>query len=191
MFVASFLPLDVRARYDECVERLTARADRRLRAIPKDTAHITHAFLGEVRDLAPERLAEDIVRAVEAKPAIAITLGSPQVLRIGRVPRLVLAPIDDGAEAISALSRSIVLALRAHPQFASLPFPKAPHVTLARFRKDAGSADAGRVEDLLGQPEFRITSSARIDSVQLMSSVLTGPAPVYEMLARAALTPHL
>ena len=182
LFVASVLPSAERARCDALVKDLAVRSQGRVRAIPRDTAHITHAFLGEVRDLGPERLADDITRAVEGQRAIAITLGPPRLLRTGRVPRLVFAPIDDGAEAIAALSRSIVLVLRAHAPFANLPFPKAPHVTLARFRRDAGSADARHVEDVLAQPDVRITSHAKIDSVELMSSVLTGPAPVYEVL---------
>lgn len=187
LFVASVLPAAERASYDALVQKIATASASRVRPIPRDSAHITHAFLGEVREIEPASLAGDLTQAARDYTAFDITLGPPQLLRAARVPRLVFAPIVRGADTMAALSRAIVLTLRARPSFAELPFPKAPHITLARFRRDASMADARRVEELLTRPEFHITATARIDRVQLMKSVLGGSSPVYEALASVSL----
>jgi 2'-5' RNA ligase len=185
LFIASFLPPDTADHYDNLTAALVAEHPA-LRSIPRRSAHLTHAFLGKVGGLSATDLMEDIDKAVAGRPSIAIELGAPTILRAGRVPRLVMAPVCGGAAQVAALSKAVVLALRARPAFATLALAKAPHVTLARFSKQASPRDGLSVAEMLASTAPARTRS-RINGVQLVDSLLTPDGPRYRTLAERRL----
>ena len=188
LFVASFLPAADVTFYDEVVATLVMQCPGVLRPIPRGSAHMTHAFLGDVHGTAPEEIAADIARTTSGRSIIDVELGKPTVLG-GRQPRLVMAPVITGADLLGDLARGIVLTLRARSEFAGLPLPKAPHVTLARFRKHATRTDGRHVAGLLGQSRGD-TRSTRVESVEIVRSRLGSGGAEYDTLASFALEPR-
>ena len=67
--------------------------------------------------------------------------------------------------------------------------PKHPHVTLARFKKNATREISRRVEDLLARKEeLRQTRTDHLARVELVKSTLTRTGPLYETIADAVLS---
>jgi 2'-5' RNA ligase len=186
LFIASFLATEAAEYYDDLTAAIVARHPAALRSIPRGSAHFTHAFLGEVTGLSPTELADDIGNAVAGRPAIAIELCAPTVLRTGRGPRLIMAPVGVGADELTALSEAVLRALRLRPTLATLRSAKAPHVTLARFRKRSSIRDGRAVMEILASSRHPRRPS-RIAGVQLVRSLLTPEGPRYETLTHHSL----
>ncbi len=181
LFVASFLPPDDLVFYDAVVAVLVARDGDALRAIPRRSAHVTHAFLGEVRDTDVAGLTAAIAGALDGQPAANVQIGAPVLLRARRMPRLVMAPVTTGAEPVRRLSGAIVAALRTQRPFADLPEPKHAHVTLARVRPRATARDGDQLEAALREMNVR-PRAMRLTHVQLVASTLAPEAPAYRTL---------
>jgi 2'-5' RNA ligase len=181
LFVASFLPPEDRVFYDSVVAALVARAHGIVRAIPRDSAHVTHAFLGEVPESDLTAVALAIVRALEGRAAVDVQIGGPALLRARRMPRLILAPVTTGAERVAQLSAAIVAALRVQDAFADLPAPKHAHVTLARVRPRATPHDGDWLEERLRGMAIR-PRNVRLTHVQLVASTMTSDGSAYRVL---------
>jgi 2'-5' RNA ligase len=186
LFVASCLPPEDRVFYDAVVGSLVARESDRLRAIPKGSAHVTLAFLGEVPESDVAAVATAIVRALEGRPAVDVQIGAPALLRARRMPRLIMAPVTAGAERVAQLSAAIVAALRVQDAFAELPAPKHAHVTLARVRPRATPHDGDRLEARLRGMAIR-PRNVRLTDVQLAASTMTSDGSAYRVLRQWSL----
>ena len=157
-----------------------------LRPVPPRSAHITHAFLGDVDDALLDAVTADLQELLRSVASVPFRLGRPEILRAGREPRLVLAKVDAGGAEVSDVSRRIVDRLRQHPALAGIAPARSPHVTLARFRRGAGSSEARHVTELLGGARIvALWQKDGLDEVQLVRSELTSKGPVYEVVARA------
>jgi 2'-5' RNA ligase len=181
LFVASLLPPHDRAFYDMAVEGLVARARGIVRAIPRDSARVTLAFLGDLPDPDIDTVTTAVARALQGRLTIDARLGAPALLRTRRLPRLVMAPLAAGAAPVAGLSGAIVAALRQLPPFAALPDPKAAHVTLARVRPRATPRDGDHLEAALREMDVR-PRDLRLMRVQLVASTLTPDGPQYRTL---------
>jgi 2'-5' RNA ligase len=187
LFIGSFLSRDNQAFYDQVVERLAGESEGRLRPIPRGSAHLTHAFLGEVpREALPDL--ENALRALRQETSFAIRLGPPEVLRTRRAPRLVLAPVVAGDQRLAALARHVDRLARQVVALAEEKAPKRPYVTLARCRDSADPSQARRVVDLLARSGAGLTGcDDAIERVQVIRSTLTERGPVYEVSAEITL----
>jgi 2'-5' RNA ligase len=186
LFVASFLPSDDRAFYDTVVAALVARASGVVRAIPRDSAHVTLAFLGEVPESDVAAVVLAIARALDGRTAMEVQIDAPAVRRARRLPRLVMAPLTVGAVHVADVSRAIAVALRQLPPFAALPDAKAAHVTLARVRPRATPRDGDRLETALREMGVR-PRDLHLTRVRLVASTLTPDGPAYRVLREWAL----
>jgi 2'-5' RNA ligase len=189
LFIASFLSLENIAAYQSLIDELVAEAAGTLRSVPPGTQHLTLGFLGEVseQDL-PECLGAMAV--VERLRAISISLDPPQILSARRSPRLLKADVAQGAERVSELQRLLrTEILKRLPRLDIQPKP--PHVTLARFKKNANRDAGRRVADLLSQHEGASrTVTDRLDRIQLVKSTLTPQGPIYETVEESLLAGH-
>lgn len=181
LFVASFLSPDDRAFYDEAVATLVARARGNLRAIPRGSAHVTLAFLGDVPEPDVAAVTTAIARALDGRPAIAARIGVPALLRARRLPRLIVAPVTAGAAHVADVSGAIAAALRQLPPLAARPDPKAAHVTLARVGPRATPRDGDPLEAALREMDLR-PRDLRLTRVQLVASTLTPDGAQYRTL---------
>jgi RNA 2',3'-cyclic 3'-phosphodiesterase len=117
--------------------------DPALRVVPRESLHITLAFLGYLPEKEIEQLAK-IVEGLEA-PAPSIELGDPVARPSRKRPRLLALPAGSpGAVALQAeVERKLVAAQLYKPE--KRPFW--PHVTVARVKPEGrGSKRPRRVE---------------------------------------------
>jgi len=161
-----------------------------LRPVPRDSEHLTLVFLGE-RDHG----AEELLRALAPLAAGAgfrIRLGSAEVFpRRGR-PRLVCAPVAEGADELQALAARARGCLEPLLPDLAAYREKPPHVTLARFDRGAGGRDRRAVTDLLATAGVAAwTAWDRVDGVELVASQLSPRGPAYTTVGEIALAPAL
>lgn len=186
LFVGTLLPPDASAACDRAARECAARLGGAARPVPPHSAHITHAFLGNVPEDGIDAIAAIVREAVRHAAPMDLTLGAPELLGGRGVPRLVLMPVQAGRVPLHDLQISLVLGLRTIPSLRALPLPRSPHVTLARFNRRVtrhdGQLAARTLERWVGEP-IRL----RLDRLQLVQSTLTPAGPQYEPLADAGL----
>ena len=186
LFYASFLNPENISTYQSLVTELIAGAPGALRSVPPGTQHLTLGFLGEIADQdVPECLgAMTVAESVEAIP---IELDSPRILSARKSPRLLKADVAKGSERVSELQELLRAELSKRLPRLDIR-PKPPHVTLARFRKNASRDAARRVADLLSRLEDPSrTMTDLLDRIQLVKSTLTPEGPVYETVKESLL----
>lgn len=186
LFVASALPSDDGVVYARLVDQLAGTTGVAVRPVPERSAHITHAFLGEMAEDEVGLVVRVMTDALNGASAMEVELGLPEVLTARSGPRAIILPVARGSAGLFQLEMSLVLALRAIPALATLPVPKPPHVTIARFGRSATRRDGQRVSDALARrpPSPR---SVEVDRIQLMSSTLTPDGPEYAVMASVSL----
>ncbi len=188
LFVCTWLCPDNQALYGDLIANLVASSRGALRAIPKDSAHITYAFLARVQDRALDGIV-DAVRDVAARHVpIAIQLGPLSILYARAEARLVYAPIVHGAHTLAELGSDIVAALERRLPGTEIGGSHSPHVTLGRFRKHTRRGEARATS--LALERGAVGSQHRADEIaeiQIVSSELTATGPEYVTQYRASL----
>lgn len=151
LFVCSLLGAEHQSYYRRIVADLSAQTPLRLRPVPRDWVHLTYAFLPQ----ADADVFEAVVRAAAEVAArwtpIAITLGRPRLLFAGREPRLVMAEVDAGREALMQIAEELRGALAQEQPPLEVGRPKPPHATLARVGRGASSRTAAPLVEMLAQ----------------------------------------
>lgn len=183
LFVCSLLNAGNQAFYDRHVADLARAAGGRLRPIPQGSAHLTYTFLGETDDARVEGIPSALESIGGHYAAIPVRFGSPAILFARAVPRLVCAHVIHGASVIRQLTADIAMALESVCPGTSLAPARSPHVTLARFRRDAGAQDARVVLAALdAASRADRTREDSIASAQIVSSTLGPHGPVYTVV---------
>jgi 2'-5' RNA ligase len=179
LFVATYLSGPVRAACDRYARALATGTGGVLRPIPPHSAHLTVAFLGEVDPDGLDQVAGAVRDGAAGYRRIEISFEAPVVLMAGRVPRLISASVEDGRDQWQELARGVLRALASCAALGPVGEPKPPHVTLARFRRDATRADAARLAPMLssGAPTIARDDLSRVD---LVRSHLGPDGPRYE-----------
>ena len=181
LFYASFLnPSNTRV-LESLVRRVIADLPGAIRPVPRGSLHQTLAFIGEV----PDGEVGDYLKRMEIAagvPKIPFSLRPPRVLSGRGSPRLVCADLDEGSRRTLALQKSLRLEIGEEPAIVERRL-KHPHVTLARFKRNANRAVAHKVLDAFK----RLGEDARpeldcLQRVELVKSTLTPEGPVYESI---------
>ena len=179
LFLASFLSPDNREFYDSLVSDVISDVPDTLRPVPRDTQHLTMVFLGDIADTDLHGCVQAL-EAVGGIVAIRFALGPPRIMFARRSPRLVCVDLTSGVERVSALQKRLHINLSERLPTPITP-PKPPHITLARFRKNANREAARRVAASLAQRiDPPASRSDQLTRVQLVKSTLTPSGPVYE-----------
>ena len=185
-FIGTFLARINQDALDAFGGRVADLSGRVLRPVPPRSGHFTHLFLGELDEPLTAAIARDLVEVMAEVAAAPFQLGRPELLCAGREPRLVLAHLEGGRQAVEAVTRAVVDRVRRQPSLGELAPSRRPHVTLARFRRGAGPRDAGRVAELLASAQIGpVWQPDCLAEVQLVRSELTPAGPIYEVVARA------
>jgi 2'-5' RNA ligase len=112
-------------------------------------------------------------------------------------PRLVYAPVSEGRLAIERIAAEIHRALAAAVPSLEPSSTKSPHVTLARFRKNARPTDGAIAEHALATlPLASMALRDVVSSLQLIQSTLTPTGPAYQeigtvTIGEARVRPHV
>jgi len=188
LFVAVVLSDENQQRLRVPVDRLVRAHANVLRAIPTDTAHLTLAFLADVREEDIESVASAVGEAAHGLRPFDIVLSAPRVLRSRRDPRLVMLPVTQGGEVVAHIAGAVHRALARQVPSLEVPPFKAAHVTLARFRKQAAPRDGQAVEIGLAASDLaEITLRESVGAIRLAKSTLLPAGPQYEVVATSSL----
>jgi RNA 2',3'-cyclic 3'-phosphodiesterase len=158
-----------------------------LRRVAPELLHVTLAFIGSVGE---ERLS-DVTAAADAA-ARATPPFEIRFARLGRFPergpvRMVWVGTGEAAPLVERLGGAV----RAELAGRRVPFdqkPLRPHVTLARVRDGATSAELAAIASALGAARVRDGIHAPADALHVMESTLTRTGPRYSSRARIPLT---
>jgi len=181
LFFAAYLSPENMRAYQAFVDHLIAEVPGTLRSVPPQTHHLTLVFLGEVAedDVAACTAALTGLRGVES---FEYKLGPPALLMGRGRPRLVHASVTENIEAIAEIQARLISGTALAGSSIDTR-PKPPHVTLARFKKNAPRWQARRLRLALERAgSSSLPETDRLASVRLVMSSLTPSGPNYETL---------
>jgi len=138
LFYASFLNDANTRALESLVRQVIAELPGAIRPVPRGSLHQTLAFIGEVSDGEVDGYSKRMER-VAGMPKIPFSLRPPRVLSGRGKPRLVCADLDEGSRRALALQKNLRLAIGEDPATTERRL-KHPHVTLARFKRNADRA---------------------------------------------------
>jgi len=186
LFYAAFLDLENRSSYESLIAKVIAEEGNVVRPVPSGSQHQTLGFLGEIDDREVGKYVA-ILDITKGMPEIPFTLRHPKILFGRGNPRLVCADLHEGSDRVLALQKALRLELGEDPSTIGRRL-KHPHVTLARFKRNASRAVAQKVIDALARlEEPSLVRTDRLSSVHLVKSTLTPSGPIYESLAESML----
>lgn len=188
LFYAAFLSPENMNSYQALVDRLIRAAPGVLRSIPPESHHLTLAFLGERSEDEVENCRADLAALAELG-SFSFSLEPPRIL-VGRGrPRLICVDVGVGTKQVSEVQGALVDHLsRSIPSLKVRPKP--PHVTLARFKKNARRTQTAAVQEAIAR-HFDTSHpwEDRLAEIHLVKSSLTSGGPIYETIQRAHLSP--
>jgi 2'-5' RNA ligase len=167
VFVAVVPPPSALAPLVSAVERLRGPG---ATWVPPERLHLTLAFLGEVGERDAARAERRMARAARAAAPFALRVEGGGAFPRADRPRVLWAGVTGDVGALGSLAVAV-----------GAEAPYVPHVTVARVRARGydGTAAVAALDRVRGEP-WTVTEAV------LMRSTL-GPAPSYDVLARAAL----
>ncbi len=145
-----------------------------LKWVKPEAYHITMFFLGETGE-------SDVEQLTSALRQVDISVGcyEARITGLGKFPhkgppRVVYAPLDDGAEATTELHRKLAETIRPYMQKKNNKFT--PHVTIARVKKRISRAFDDSLEHV------KIDIAFPIESIVAFRSTLTPQGAIYDRL---------
>lgn len=184
-FLAIEIPRAIQLAIWQATSPLRNELGQHIRWTPAENIHLTLKFLGDISPASVDELARAICASVDSIPAFDIQIGG-----FGSFPNFKRARILwVGAQAsteLDAVFREVESAC-AHLGFAPEPRAFSPHLTVARVKADASSADRNQTTRLLEAATIDVLGTARVDSVYLFKSELKPTGAVYTKLFSAPL----
>ena len=181
LFVACEMPDEVLNALGQVQNGLRQAGAEQLRWVRPEGIHLTLKFLGEVET----SLVEDITASLNAaiQPfALRVSLSRLEGFG-GRRLRVVWMGLDGQTQELAELAETVERALQ------PLGFPAerrafAPHLTLARVRDRANSAQRERLADLLESFQLPSLPEIALSQVALIQSVLGPGGAKYRTISR-------
>ena len=187
LFFATFLSHENSVAYQALVDRVMSDEPGALRPIPPQSHHLTLAFLGEIPEADAENCKAGLSAAGELE-TFSFSLGPPRILMGRGRPRLICVDVGVGAKQVSEVQAALVAHLGR--SLSSLKIrPKPPHITLARFKKNARRSQAARIEEAIARHyDTSLAWEDRCTEIHLVRSSLTPAGPIYETVQKAQLS---
>ena len=186
-FVALEMPDEVRRDLDEISFRLRKDlANVPLRWVPVENMHLTLKFLGDVLREQLQAITEILREKTGNLAPIQLSLDGLGAFPNLQRPRVLWIGIDF-PDTLKTFQRDL------ENQFAALGFSHenrsfAPHLTLARVRGHARTADLARIREILEAAPKPAPTHAIADKITLFRSELKPSGSVYNALSQFVLT---
>lgn len=169
LFVATTLPTELKTFLQQQVRSYDHPS---IRSVPGQNLHLTLFFIGNTLKSELPAINETLQKLSTEHGAFKLQYLCTEPGPNPRSPRLIWARFVQHPE-FEKLSRSLARALSPEQNAKQKPIP---HITLARFKKDAPAPPAVP----LLQSETGINFS--VDSISLWQSELASPHPIYSVL---------
>ena len=181
LFVAIELDDPIRFSLSSAQAQLTRQCDG-VRWVPAHQLHVTVKFLGEVRDPDVSGVADAVARAaVQAAPFSMAIAGCGCFPKRGPV-RIVWAGLIEESGALLQCVEAVERELEPIG-FARERRPFSPHITIGRVREDRSGGQIRAAAEALTMD----AGVQSVDSLTLMSSVLSPKGPTYSAVSRTNL----
>lgn len=185
LFYAAYLSQENMDAYQALVDGLIGEVPGVLRSIPPSTHHLTLAFLGEIAE-SDVKICSSALDAVKGFEAFDYALGSPSLLVSRGRPRLIRVSVSEGAEKVRKVQTALLSKLAG--DLSSIETrSKPPHITLARFKKNAHRPQTRRVQAAVDRYDTPVPDKDHFSRVELVKSELTPSGPIYETLCEVDL----
>ncbi len=181
LFVAIELDPPIRAALAEVQDQLRGACEG-VRWIPAEQLHVTMKFLGEVSDKNVAGVADALRRAARSGPTFSMEVAGSGCFPPRGPARIVWVGMREQTGAMRRCVDAVEQALE------PLGFPRerrpfSGHITVGRIREDRSS---GRIRGAAEACTFESVTQA-VDSITLMSSVLSPKGPIYSAVVTARL----
>lgn len=186
LFYAAYLSQENMDAYQALVDDLIREVPGVLRSIPPSTHHLTLAFLGEIAE-SDVKICSSALDAVKRFEAFDYALGAPSLLVSRGRPRLIRVSVSEGAEKLRNAQTALLSTLAGNLSSIETR-SKPPHITLARFKKNAHRPQTRQVQAAIERYDTPLPVEDHFSRVQLVKSELTPSGPIYEALYEVALT---
>ncbi len=178
LFFAAPIPDDIRTHMALIQDELRPNAQQ-VKWVEASNIHLTLKFLGAVDEAAVSALCECAQCAAKGAAAIDVLLKGLGAFPNLRRPRAVWIGVQDGAEALAALARSLEDMLGAHCGIEREQRPFRAHLTIGRIRSPRPSAE---LAEALQAREGLEVGKFSVGAFGLYRSDLRPTGPVYTCL---------
>lgn len=180
-FIAIDLTSDIIARLEGVIQELQKRIDpSAVRWVPVHNIHLTLKFLGNVSVTNLEVLQKLLSAESRSHEPFEISVGDLGAFPSARRPRVIWTGIQAPPD-LETLQRAIE-SETARLGYAPEERPFTPHLTLGRVSRNADSADARRISEVLDKLQVGFLGAMRVDTVHLYRSDLKPGGAVYTRL---------
>ena len=181
LFVAIELDERVRSRLEKVQAKLRPECDG-VRWVRPELIHLTLKFLGEVPDSKVAAVTQSIARAVANGEPLAMTLTGTGCFPPRGPVRIVWVGAEEPSGKLVHFAESV------DAELARIGFPReqrpfSPHLTIGRVQDDRSG---GKLRSAVTAVAIDRIEQA-VESVTLMSSVLSPKGPTYHAVSRAKL----
>ncbi len=184
-FIAVEIPSAIQHAIRHSTANLQKELSRLVRWTPVENIHLTLKFLGDI----PQTQVDNLTRMLPAEVGI-IPAFELHVQGFGSFPNFKMARIlwvgtqaETGLDALYKGVESVCARLGFPPESRAF----SPHLTIARVKQDASSADRNKIRKALEATMIDVLGTARVDSVHLFKSDLKPGGAVYTKLFTAPL----
>jgi 2'-5' RNA ligase len=175
LFVSIDFPSEVIDRIELCIEQLiSANKRREVRWVARESLHVTLFFIGEVHEDALNQIKKEIAQITASSQRFFLEFSKLMYLPNEEHPRVVAFELFER----SGLLRDLSYRMGQSINHTSSQRNFIPHVTFGRIK------DGRRLKVPDTIPVSLLGETIPVESVKLMSSVLTPAGPVYTVIEK-------
>ena len=185
-FIAIELPGQIKAALSQIQENLKANRSASVKWVNPESIHLTLKFLGNVDEAEIPAIKKALSEAVTGVAPFSLGLGEPGAFPNCQAPSVVWVGVGGEIEPLRTLHNNIDRALT------PLGFPPekrafSPHLTLGRVRDESLPGEKRRLGENVAAIKTGEKISFKVESVNLMRSILAREGAIYSCLASFAL----
>jgi 2'-5' RNA ligase len=181
-FIAIELPCELKEALAGLQSKLKAATACPAKWVPADNIHLTLSFLGDIQPLQVNDIQQTLTQICGELAPFKLYIGKLGAFPNYYRPQVVWIGLDGDMEPLSSLHRKIEAGL-ARLGFKPENHSFSPHLTLARLRDEALSAERQKLGDTVNRTICEINHALPISEICLMRSNLTPAGAIYTRLS--------
>ena len=180
--IRSFIAIELPQKVQHGLGQLRSELERDehpfVKWVNPESIHLTLKFLGNIPFKQVEEIAKAMGEAFRGIPPFHLEISGVGAFPNINRPRVIWVGIIGEIDKLLSLQQNIDSAL-APFGFAKEERPFVPHLTLARIREGASTAEKKSLGELLISARFEISYSIDVETISLMRSQLTPEGAIY------------